>query len=104
MGRIYHAHWRNTGGRGFKGAVEFSAAPFIKRKGQVIFKIQIAIAGNQGRTALAYNEDSSIMGEYPADKVTKKLMKGRSKAFFDGDYDAVTGKININHEVEDPGW
>lgn len=68
------------------------------------FKLQISIAGNNGKTCLAYNEDQSIMGEYPADKQTLKLMKGRHKAYFDADYDGSTGKIHLNGEVEDPGW
>lgn len=73
----------------------------MKRK-QTIFKIQVSLTSSDMPTVLAYNEDRSYMGEWSLDGDTKKIMKGRNKAYFRGI--AIGSILMIDEEAPIQDW
>ncbi len=61
-----------------------------------IFKFQVSLT--KPKMVLVYNEDKSIMGQWPFDKSTLKIMGKKKKAFFYGF--VAKGKINTNKNCE----
>lgn len=68
----------------------------------IIVKVQISLAPTGGM-ALIYNEDRSVMGEFPATRFLLNVMRGRKKAYFRADL-TPEGLVQLGDRVKDQPW
>lgn len=72
-----------------------------KRKNEaIVFKIQRPIMTNGNYEVLCYNEDRTIMGQFPPSKELMDMFeKDEYKIYVNGTYDEKTGNIIIKDKI-----
>lgn len=68
----------------------------------MVIKVQISLSKGP-KKVLLYNEDKSVVWEGLASKDLRRLMCGRSKAFFHASIDK-NGLVQINEEADEQDW
>lgn len=72
----------------------------MKNKEAILFKIQRPVVFTGDYQVLCYNEDRSIMGQFPPSKELLDMFEeGEYKIYVNGDYDEKAGKIIIVSKV-----
>lgn len=70
---------------------------------KIIFKIQISVVTSASKMqVMVYNEDKSILGQFPMSKEIKQLAKGRKKFFVYGEM--IGTEVNILSEAPWQNW
>ena len=68
----------------------------MMKKEAIIYKVQRPIMTNGNYEVLCYNEDKTIMGQFPPSKELLDMFdEDEYKIYVFGDYDEKTGKIII---------
>ena len=71
-----------------------------KIKEAEIFKVQRPILSTNGYEVLCYNEERSIMGQFPPSKELLDMFEeDEYKIYVTGSYDEKTGKIMIKNKI-----
>ena len=70
---------------------------------QFIVKVQVPLASNHPEPeALIYNQDRSLMQQFPMSKALRQLMKGYDKRYFHAGFDK--GTLTIGKPTKAQDW
>lgn len=64
-----------------------------------IFKVQVDVTGKR---VLIYNEDKSVIGDFPKDESLD--MMPLTKRYYFGELDTENNIVNLGNQVEEQDW